>query len=92
MMFFFIYEYTVFPDSHSVHRNYDCSHLELKDFLASKIQRWYRNIKRGRAANKIRKFYFDYVLPYIYNPHRGGKGFKRLKTWIEENSQNEIIC
>lgn len=55
--------------------------LAYKTYIRGVIQRWRwlaKNGRRLRAANKIREFYFDYVLPYIYSPHSRGRKFLEL--------------
>lgn len=41
--------------------------------------RWRQYAKRKKAVRVISQFYFDYVLPVLYNPHTRGRGFQRLE-------------
>lgn len=47
-------------------------------WLRDIIQKWKRWASRKRAVRVIRNFYYDYVVPKIYNPHSRGNGYLRL--------------
>jgi hypothetical protein len=53
-------------------------HIKKENWIKSMFHRWQSWAKRKKAANLIRSFYFDYVVPYAYNPHIKGKGFLKL--------------
>lgn len=47
-------------------------------------KRWARKRVESRAANTIRNFYYDYVIPRVYNPHTRGEGYLRLEAKMRE--------
>lgn len=60
-------------------------------WLKSVGKRWLRWAKRKRAARVIRRFYYDYVIRKLYDPHREGKGFIKLKEdLIKMNAASAI--
>lgn len=63
---------------------FTCKAYTSKRFSA--LQRRFREKLRRKieAVKKIRNFYFNHVLPRVYNPHLEGKGFLRLYKAIEE--------
>lgn len=65
-----------------------------KDFIKNVYNRWKRWAHKQRAANLIRQFYFDFVLPRAYNPRTQGLSFLKMKhqltRWnsLQKNSQD----
>lgn len=52
-----------------------------EDYFIDIIRRWKQFSRKRvetRAANTIRRFYFDHVVRVLYNPHTRGKGFLKL--------------
>lgn len=52
--------------------------------IARRWKQWARKRVETRAANTIRNFYYDYVVPRVYNPHTRGEGFLRLEAKMRE--------
>lgn len=57
----------------------------LVEKLFERWRSWARKRVRERAANRIRDFYFDYVVPKVYNPHMEGRSFLNLKNKLDSN-------
>lgn len=61
-----------------------------EDWIRSICRRWktwartQRILREIRAANTIRNFYYDYVVPRVYNPHTRGEGYLRLEAKMRE--------
>lgn len=69
-------------------------HVSIRRWIRSILRRWKAWASRQkyvRAANKIRKFYYDYVVPKIYNPHKEGKGFVMLREDLIKMNAVSVI-
>jgi hypothetical protein len=59
-------------------------------WISGIVHRWKRYVRKTKAANVIRNFYFDYIVPRVYNPHTEGKGFNRLKRKLDLINDNYL--
>jgi len=56
----------------------------IEDWIRGYLRRWRNYAKRKRATRIIRRFYFDYIVPRLYNPHTNGSGYLKLLNKLKE--------